>query len=54
MTFAAAEVCSNMFFRFSAGHGKSPCFSRWALRCSGNVDGAVSVFAVLDVDVSAR
>jgi hypothetical protein len=44
----AVETCSKGILAPCLGHGKSPCFSRYAFLMLFGVDGAVSVFASVD------
>ena len=46
----AVETCSEAVLALCAGHGKSPCFSRWSFLELFGVDGAVLVFAPVDGD----
>ena len=42
------EACSKGILAIAEGHGKSPCFSRCCFSMVFGVDGAVSVFVVVE------
>ena len=50
ITLMAAETCSIAILAQCLGHGKSPCFLRLGFFGVVGVDGAVLVFACLDVE----
>lgn len=45
----AVETCSKAILALCVGHGKSPCFLRYAFLQLFGVDDAVSVFASVNV-----
>jgi len=46
----AVKTCSKAVLALSAGHGKSPCFSRYSVLAVVGVDGALLVFASVNVE----
>jgi len=46
----AVGTCSKGILELSMRHGKSPCFSRCCFSTVFGVDGAVSVFASVNVE----
>lgn len=48
--FTEVKTCSETVFGISTGHGKSPWFLRLCVLAIFGVDGAVSVFASVNVE----
>ena len=46
----AVETCSKAILALCLGHGKSPCFLRCCFSALFGVDGALLVFAYVDVE----
>ncbi len=47
----AAQQCSKAILRKDSGHGKSPCFSRYAGLDFADVDGTSSPLTLVSIEV---